>query len=93
MDKGYDTTFTRARRLTENTHKKLTNLMENLCCARENSVQFFVQFFCTVKLHSLTVSVWAPHLLLCNSCSFLSVMEAELKEKYCDVTRQVIDIF
>jgi len=32
--------------------KKLTNLMGNLCCAREHSVQFFVQFFtqlnCTV---------------------------------------------
>jgi hypothetical protein len=25
--------------------KKLTNLMGNLCCAREHSVQFFVQFF------------------------------------------------
>jgi len=28
--------------------KKLTNLMGNLCCAREHSVQFFEQFF----LHS-----------------------------------------
>jgi len=28
--------------------KKLTNLMGNLCCAREHSVQFFMQFF----LHS-----------------------------------------
>ena len=27
--------------------------MGNLCCAREHSVQFFVQFFYTVKLHSL----------------------------------------
>ena len=28
------------------THKKkITNLMGNLCCAREHSVQFFVQFF------------------------------------------------
>jgi hypothetical protein len=34
--------------------KKLTNLMGNLCCAREHSVQYFVQFFYTVKLHSLT---------------------------------------
>jgi len=34
--------------------KKLTNLMENLCCAREHSVKFFVQLFYTVKLHSLT---------------------------------------
>jgi hypothetical protein len=24
---------------------KMTNLMGNLCCAREHSVQFFVQFF------------------------------------------------
>jgi hypothetical protein len=27
--------------------KKLTNLMRNLCCVREHSVQFFVQFFFT----------------------------------------------
>jgi len=33
---------------TQNWQKKLTNLMGNLCCAREHSVQFFVQFF----LHS-----------------------------------------
>ena len=47
------TTVTRTRRHTELT-EKLTNLMGKLCCARENSVQFFVQFFYTVKLHSLT---------------------------------------
>ena len=34
--------------------KKLKNLMGNLCSAREHSVQFFVQFLYTVKLHSLT---------------------------------------
>jgi len=36
---------------------QLTNLMRNLCCGREHSVQFFVQFFflfCTVKLRNLT---------------------------------------
>jgi len=38
------TTVTRTRRHTELT-KKLTNLMGNLCCAREHSVQFFAQFF------------------------------------------------
>ena len=41
------------RRQTELT-KILTDLIENLCCAREHSVQFFVQFFtqlnCTVLL-------------------------------------------
>ena len=37
------TVVTRTRRHTELT-KKLTNLMGNLCCAREHSVQFFVQF-------------------------------------------------
>jgi hypothetical protein len=31
--------------------------MGNLCCVREHTVQFFVQFFYTVKLHSLTYSV------------------------------------
>ena len=39
------TTVTHTRR-----HTELTNLMGYLCCAREHSVQFFVQFF----LHSLT---------------------------------------
>jgi len=37
---------------TQNWQKKLKILMGNLCCAREHSVQFFVQFFtqlnCTV---------------------------------------------
>jgi hypothetical protein len=46
-------TVTRTRRHTEAT-KKLTNLMGNLCCAREHSVQFFVQLFYTVILHGLT---------------------------------------
>jgi len=43
------TIVTRTRRHTELT-KKLTNLMGNLCCAREHSVQFFVQFFFLVQL-------------------------------------------
>ena len=45
------TTVTRTGRHTE-LSKKLTNLMGNLCCAREHFVQFFVHFFtqlnCTV---------------------------------------------
>jgi len=44
---------TRTSRHTELT-QKLTNLMGNLRCAREHSVQFFVQFFYTVKPHNLT---------------------------------------
>jgi len=40
------TIVTRKRREKELT-KKLTNLMGNLCCARERSVQSFVQFFYT----------------------------------------------
>jgi len=35
-------------------HTELTNLMGNLCSSREHSIQFFVQFFHTIKLHSLT---------------------------------------
>jgi len=31
-----------------------------LCCARDHSVQFSVQFFYTVKLHSLNESLWGP---------------------------------
>ena len=46
------TIVTRTRRHTQLT-KELTNLMGNLCCAREHSVQFLVQFLYTVKLHSL----------------------------------------
>jgi hypothetical protein len=38
------TIVTRTRRHTELT-KNLTNLMGNLCCVREHSLQFFVQFF------------------------------------------------
>jgi hypothetical protein len=34
--------------------------MGNLCCAREHSVQFSMQFIYTVKLHSLTWSVLGP---------------------------------
>jgi len=50
------TIVTRTRRYTELTKKKyLPKLMGYLCCAREHSVQLFVQFFFyTVKLHSLT---------------------------------------
>jgi len=33
--------------------------MGNPCCAREHSVQFWVQFY-TVILHNLTYSVWGP---------------------------------
>jgi hypothetical protein len=40
------TMVTRTRRHTELT-KNLTNLMGNLCCVREHSVQFFVQFVFT----------------------------------------------
>jgi len=47
------TIVTHTRRDTE-LIKKLTDLMGNLCFAREHSVQFFLQFFYTVKLHSLT---------------------------------------
>ena len=49
------TIVTRTRRHTELT-KKLASLKGNLCCAREHSVEFFVQifFFYTFKLHSLT---------------------------------------
>ena len=38
------TIVTRTRKHTELT-RKMTNLMGYLCCAREHSVQFFVQFF------------------------------------------------
>ena len=40
-------------------HTELTNLMGNLFCVREHSVQFFFLLFYTVRLYSLTWSVWA----------------------------------
>jgi hypothetical protein len=40
-----DTTKLHAQKDIQNWQKKLTNLMGNLGCAREHSVQFFVQFF------------------------------------------------
>jgi len=46
------TIVTRTRRHTELT-QKMTKLLGNLLCAREHSIQFFVQFLHTVKLHSL----------------------------------------
>jgi len=49
------TIVTRTRR-----HTELTYLLGNLCCVREYSVQFFMQFLYTVKLHSLTEVVWGP---------------------------------
>jgi hypothetical protein len=42
-------TVTLTRKHTQLT-KILTNLMENLCCAREHSVQFLVQFFTQLTL-------------------------------------------
>jgi len=53
------TIVTRTRRHTE-LIKKLINLMGNLCFARQYSVQFFMQFFHTVKLHSLTQECMGP---------------------------------
>ena len=38
------TMVTRTTRHTELTKNKITNLMGDLCCAREHSVQFFLHF-------------------------------------------------
>jgi len=43
-------------------------------------------FVCDSQKHSL-------YLFLFNFCFFLSVMEADLKKKYCNVTVQVIDVY
>jgi hypothetical protein len=50
------TIIKRTRKHTDLT-KIITNLMGNLCCVREHSAKFFVQFFYTVKLHGLTWGV------------------------------------
>jgi hypothetical protein len=55
------TTVTLTRR-----HTELTNLLGKLCCAREHSVQFFVQFFthlnCTfwLKVYGTLTGLWGP---------------------------------
>ena len=51
------TIVTRTRRHTELT-KKLTNLMGNLCCARERSVQFFLRFFFTHLNYTVLLRVY-----------------------------------
>jgi hypothetical protein len=48
--------------------------MGNLCCAREHSVQFYVQLIYTVKLHSLTQSVGGPF----KATAFLQSTEIEI---------------
>jgi len=58
------TIVTRTRTHIELT-KKLTNVMGNLCCVREYSFQFSVQFLHTVKPHSLPLrdvgrDSWCP---------------------------------
>jgi hypothetical protein len=53
------TIVTRTRRHTELT-KKLTNLMESLCCAREHSFPVFMQFVYTVKVHSFNLDYMGP---------------------------------
>jgi hypothetical protein len=53
------TIVTQTRRHTELTIK-LTNLMGNLCCAREHSVQFFVQFFIQLTLGCLRPFLGVP---------------------------------
>ena len=53
------TIVTHTRRHTELT-KKLTNLTGNLCCAREHSVQFFVQFFFTQLNCTVLLRVYGP---------------------------------
>jgi hypothetical protein len=63
------TIVTRTRRHTELT--KLTILMGILCCTRKRSVQFSVHYFYTVKLQSLTKTVWG-HLKSQMSMSWTS---------------------
>jgi hypothetical protein len=67
------TVVTSTRRHTELT-KKLTNLMGNLCCAREHPVQFFMQFFYTVVLHILSNSVWGPKQYLRKTLTVLTFL-------------------
>ena len=60
--------------------------MGNLCCAREHSVQLFVQYFYAVKLRSLTLGVWSP-LLKTQLCVLTS------KETQQKLTRNCAHIF
>ena len=66
------TIVTRTRRHAERT-KKLTNLMGNLCCAREHSVQFFVEFFKQIAQFNVRVyealNTYKFHSHFCYDCS------------------------
>jgi len=61
------TIVTRTRKHTELT-KKVTYLMGDLCCAREHSVQFFVQFFFTTC---------TDFVMLLSTCFFFSVIRVQ----------------
>jgi hypothetical protein len=38
-------THTHTHKETQRTDKEMTNVMGNLCCSKEHSIHFFVQFF------------------------------------------------
>jgi len=47
----FDPPSSHAQELTIRMDRKLKNIMENLCCAREHSVQFLMRSFYIVKLY------------------------------------------
>ena len=68
----FSSTIAPAHELTNRMDKKLINLMENLCCAREHSFQFLMRFFCAVKLYILTK----------NICGHLDLMMPKMCSEY-----------
>jgi len=82
------TIVTRLKRHTELKKIKLTNLMRNLCCAREQSVPFFVQFFYTVKMRSGWI--WGP-LRTCDNINTHGSL-ANCKIKYAELQANSIQL-
>jgi hypothetical protein len=68
---------TRTRRQTEQT-KKLTNLMGNLCCATEHSVQFLVQFILHSKTAQFKLDCTGPLTYSINSFWQLNIFSLKL---------------
>ena len=66
----FSSTIVPAQEMTNTMDKKLINLKENLCCARDHSFPFLMWFFYTVKLYSLTKNMCAPlDLMTSKICS------------------------
>ena len=63
-------------------HTELINLMGNLCCAREHSVQFFTQLNCTVYLIvcGTLQGVWGPLRTKCTCTDIVTLCRTFIRK-------------